>query len=60
MTSDPGGKVVVLEPRFRLIPFDKMTVGSDLVYLVKASFPVAVSWWCGARRNAGNRSGSLT
>jgi AAA domain-containing protein len=39
MTSDPGGKVVVLEPRFRLIPFDKMTVGSDLVYLVKGIIP---------------------
>jgi hypothetical protein len=37
--SDPSGKVVVLEPRFRLIPFDKLTVGSELVYLVKGIIP---------------------
>jgi hypothetical protein len=33
------GTTEVREPRFRLIPFDKITVGSDLVYLVKGIIP---------------------
>ena len=39
MTSDPGGKVVVLEPRFRLIPFDDLHPSPRPAYLIKGLLP---------------------
>jgi AAA domain len=39
--SETEGKVVELGPRFRLVPFDRITVGSELVYLVKGIIPAA-------------------
>jgi hypothetical protein len=47
MTEVPEGKVVEIEPRFRLIPFDAVTVGSERVYLVKGLIPrtgLIVAW----------------
>ena len=39
MTEAPEGKVVEIEPRFRLIPFDRVTIGSERLYLVKGLIP---------------------
>jgi hypothetical protein len=39
MSEAPEGKVVEIKPHFRLVPFDKITVGSDRVYLVKGIIP---------------------
>jgi len=47
MTEAPEGKVVEIEPRFRLIPFDRVTIGSERVYLVKGLIPrtgLIVAW----------------
>jgi hypothetical protein len=37
--QEPGGKVVKIEPRFKLRPFNELTVGSELAYLVKGIIP---------------------
>src|SRR5262245_11040235 len=39
MTEATEGKVVEIAPRFRLIPFDRITVGSELVSLIKGIIP---------------------
>ena len=39
--SETEGKVVELGPRFRLVPFDRITVGAERVYLVKGIIPAA-------------------
>lgn len=37
--SEAEGKIVELGPRFRLVPFDRITVGAERVYLVKGIIP---------------------
>jgi AAA domain len=47
MTEAPEGKVVEIGPRFRLVPFDRITIGSEPVYLVKGIIPrtgLVVAW----------------
>ena len=39
--SETEGKVVELGPRFRLVAFDRITVGAERVYLVKGIIPAA-------------------
>lgn len=39
--GDLNGKILEIPPRFRLVPFDRITVGSDLVYLIKGIIPRA-------------------
>ena len=39
MSEATEGKVVEIKPRFRLVPFDQITLGSDRVYLVKGIIP---------------------
>jgi hypothetical protein len=39
MSEQVEGKIVEIAPRFRLVPFDKITVGSERVYLVKGIIP---------------------
>jgi hypothetical protein len=39
MSEATEGNVVSIEPRFRLVPFDRVTVGSERVYLVKGIIP---------------------
>jgi AAA domain len=41
MSEAPEGKVVGIEPRFRLIAFDKIVLGSEPTYLVKRLIPRA-------------------
>jgi hypothetical protein len=45
--ADPGGKVVVLEPRFRLIPFEKLHPSPEPACLIKGLLPrvgLVVAW----------------
>jgi hypothetical protein len=47
MTEATEGKVVEIGPRFRLIPFDKVKIGPEPVYLVKGLIPrtgLVVAW----------------
>jgi hypothetical protein len=39
MTEQTEGKVVEIGPRFRLVPFDRIVLGSEPVYLVKKLIP---------------------
>jgi hypothetical protein len=39
MSEATEGKIVELGPRFRLVPFDRITLGSERVYLVKGLIP---------------------
>jgi AAA domain len=39
MSEAPEGKVIEIGPRFRLVPFDKVVLGSEPVYLVKKLIP---------------------
>jgi hypothetical protein len=39
MTEAIEGKVVEIGPRFRLIPFDKVTLGTEPAYLIKGIIP---------------------
>jgi hypothetical protein len=41
MTEATEGKVVAIGPRFRLVPFDRITLGPERVYLVKGIIPRA-------------------
>jgi AAA domain len=41
MSEEPEGKVVEIGPRFRLIAFDKIVLGSEPAYLVKRLIPRA-------------------
>jgi hypothetical protein len=39
MTDAPEEKVIEIKPRFNLIPFDQVTVGTERLYLVKGLIP---------------------
>jgi hypothetical protein len=41
MTEATEGKVIEIGPRFRLVPFDRITLGPERVYLVKGIIPRA-------------------
>jgi hypothetical protein len=41
MSENPEGKVVEIGPRFRLRPFNSVTIGSERVYLIKGIIPKA-------------------
>ena len=41
MSEATEGRVVEIKPRFRLVPFDQITLGSDRVYFVKRIIPKA-------------------
>ena len=47
MTDAPEEKVIEIKPRFNLIPFDQVTVGTERLYLVKGLIPrtgLVVAW----------------